>query len=369
MKVYSSLDLLLNQLKGLKLEHLTLATLPTAAAANEGQLVYVTDAAAGHEIQYSDGSAWISLVSAVTASAGTMTGLTGEAGVISVSDNGDGTWAVTFDPEIDSANTANAIVARDANGDFAAGEITATNVVLGGTPSADQDAATKKYVDDVVSGVTGPTEIIGAWDPTDANAFIASTETSFPKYDLGGASMAQKGQAWYITASAVVDGVQLESGDLVTALTDNADPLSSGSWFVAQGNLTIVDASSSAKGIIEIATQAEVDAGTDTTRAVVPATLASAIGDLSSSIERHHKAVVPFTGQDVINSGAFHVLAHNWASDGGTGEPTIQILELDPTDGWIPVMVDAYVGADKDTGKVVFGTPPAPSADFIAVIH
>jgi len=73
------------------------------------------------------------------------------------------------------------------------------------------------------------------------------------------------GDIWFITSNAgTVGGVEVEIGDQLVRGTSN--------WFVLQANTFA--ASETRAGVIELATQAEANAGSDTTRALTPATLA-----------------------------------------------------------------------------------------------
>jgi hypothetical protein len=86
--------------------------------------------------------------------------------------NYDGVLATTLNVDADSANTANKIVARDANGDFAAGQITANLVgnVTGNTVGT--------HTGNVVGNVTG--NVVGNLTGTATNATNAFYSTTQP---------------------------------------------------------------------------------------------------------------------------------------------------------------------------------------------
>jgi len=88
-------------------------------------------------------------------------------------------------------------------------------------------------------------------------------------YIFTGAAGSMTDASW-----GAAQNVPVESGDL--AIYNGAE------WDIIQGNT--VTASETAPGVIELATQAEVDTGTDTTRAVTPATLE---GKLASYTGKH----------------------------------------------------------------------------------
>jgi hypothetical protein len=202
---------------------------------------------------------------------------------ITLTDNGNGT--ITLDVELASitrrglmsssdkvklnastpTDTANAIVQRDANGDFSAGQVTVDSIVLnsainGATPG--NHAVTKTYVDALVqSGIT----VSGGID--------CSTNPNYPS--------ASSGDAYYVTVAGKIGGASgenVDAGDLIIAINDNAggDEVSVGAdWIVVERNIEY--ATESTAGYIQIATQAEVDAGVDNTKAVTPAKLAAAL--------------------------------------------------------------------------------------------
>jgi hypothetical protein len=84
-------------------------------------------------------------------------------------------------------------------------------------------------------------------------------------------------QGFTYTVTVAGDGagfftVPLQVGDMIIAEINN--PLTEADWTEVNKNIPdIVDASETERGIIELATQTEVDTGIDTVRAVTPATL------------------------------------------------------------------------------------------------
>ena len=82
---------------------------------------------------------------------------------------------------------------------------------------------------------------------------------------------------YVITADGTFFTEAVHTGDMIIAKQDN--PTALAHWSVVNKNIpTIVDASTTAKGLIELATQAEVDAGTDVERAITPKTLKDHLG-------------------------------------------------------------------------------------------
>lgn len=86
----------------------------------------------------------------------------------------------------------------------------------------------------------------------------ANTNPAFP-------SSPATGDYWFITTNAgTVGGIEVEVGDQLVRGSSN--------WFVLQANT--MTASETRAGVIELATQAETNAGSDATRGITPATLA-----------------------------------------------------------------------------------------------
>jgi hypothetical protein len=168
-------------------------------------------------------------------------------------------------------NTAGTIVQRGAGGEFAAGAINVTSVVInetisGVTPA--NHAVTKGYVDALVqSGVN----IIGGID--------CSTNPDYPA--------ASAGDAYYVTVAGKIGGASGEAvsaGDLIVAVVDSlgGDEATVGDdWIVMERNIEY--ATETTPGYIQIATQVEVDAGVDDTKAVTPLKLASVIAELDAA--------------------------------------------------------------------------------------
>ncbi|MGR3179818.1 MAG: hypothetical protein ACUZ8E_17400 [Candidatus Anammoxibacter sp.] len=123
-----------------------------------------------------------------------------------------------------------------------------------------------------------------------------------------------------IGAKAIVDSVggALAGGELaadayVTITFDDGNDR-----FELALGVTIVAASETVQGIIELATQVEVDAGTDTVRAITPATLAAAAGGGDSPLGGGYvssrfywggqeTSATGFAGKDVLYARVFSV--------------------------------------------------------------
>lgn len=98
----------------------------------------------------------------------------------------------------------------------------------------------------------------GTWDASGG---------SFP-----GSGSAQAGESWIVSVGGIVDSVAFTVGDRIIAITDNASTSTYASnWFKA--DYTDTDATTSVKGVVELATDAEARARTDTGRTLTPSNL------------------------------------------------------------------------------------------------
>ena len=123
----------------------------------------------------------------------------------------------------------------------------------------------KAYVDaEIADAIASEMTYRGAYDAT------ANPDSSAAKGDMFTVTVAGSGVSSYWSTA-------LSVGDMIIA--EIANPSSEADWTEINKNIDdIVNASTTAKGIIELATQTEVNTGTDTTRAITPSTLRSTLG-------------------------------------------------------------------------------------------
>lgn len=122
--------------------------------------------------------------------------------------------------------------------------------------SADQIASA------IATAVSGGVTYIGGYD--------AATNTP----DLDSTPIASsQGDMYTVTVAGTFFTEPVSIGDVLIAEQDN--PTTLAHWTVVERNLN--SATETSEGIVELATQAEVDAGTDTARVITPATLAGYI--------------------------------------------------------------------------------------------
>lgn len=109
---------------------------------------------------------------------------------------------------------------------------------------------------------------------TSIEEYNASTNT--PDLDTSPSGIG-KGDLYVVTVTGTFFAEEVQAGDILISKQNNPTLLTH--WIRVNRNIPeIISASETAEGIIELATQSEVNTGTDTTRAVTPATLQSKLG-------------------------------------------------------------------------------------------
>jgi hypothetical protein len=136
----------------------------------------------------------------------------------------------------------------------------------------------KNYIDTNV-GNLGNLE--GGWDASAGTFPVGSSPVSGTK----------KGDYWYVTTAGTVGGVAFNVGDLIVAKIDSASTTSAADWIQLEVNRD--QATETVLGLVEIATQAETNAGTNDTAAITPLKLAgrtatetrSGIAEIATQVE------------------------------------------------------------------------------------
>ena len=96
----------------------------------------------------------------------------------------------------------------------------------------------------------------------------ASTSTNFP-----GSALTKKGDYWYVSVAGTIQGVLFNVGDVIIANIANPTVTSANSYIFLETNRD--QASTTVLGLVTLATNAEVQAGTDANKVVTPASLSS----------------------------------------------------------------------------------------------
>lgn len=118
----------------------------------------------------------------------------------------------------------------------------------------------KTYVDGAV-GALGNLE--GGWDASSGSFPVGSTPVAGTK----------KGDYWYVTVAGTVGGIVFNVGDVIIANKDGASTSLATDWIALEVNRG--QASTTVLGLVTLATDAEVQAGTDTSKVVTPSGLNS----------------------------------------------------------------------------------------------
>lgn len=117
--------------------------------------------------------------------------------------------------------------------------------------------AVKNYVDGLIVNIGN---LEGGW---------SAAGGTFP---VGSGTGTKAGDYWYITTAGTIDGEVFNVGDVIIANKDAASTTSKADWIRLESNRD--QATTTVLGLVTIATQTEVNTGTDTSKVVTPATLA-----------------------------------------------------------------------------------------------
>ena len=214
----------------------------------------------------------------------------------------------------------------------------------------------KAYVD---TSVTGALVYKGGYN--------AATNT--PDLDVSPSGVT-KGDTYTVTAAGNFFTEAVQIGDMLVAEADSASTLAD--WTVVNKNIPdIVDASTSAKGIIEIATTTEVSTGTDTVRAITPSSLTSItkLGTIGTGTWQGSVINSTYGGTGVNNGGRTLGVNTNsgtlaFSSSGTTltisGNTSVsgtntgdEVAANTTTQGIVELATTAEVEAKSDTSRAV----------------
>lgn len=289
-KFLHNIDLDANQLLNITLEKL--ASDPAPANSWEGRVIYNSTE---DSIKFYDGSEWVALGSGLIASI-----LNATNGAIHVDiSGGTATLSVkTDDLTIERASDQIQIkdggvtTAKLGNGAVTTVKIADKNVTF----AKIQDIPTMTVIGRVASGngvasaisIISDNDLTGATNSNLATAgsikayvdgrvaaigslqggFNANTETQFP-----GGSGIVKGCYWYVTVAGTVQGIKFDIGDVLIANKDSPSTTNEADWIFLETNRG--QATTTVMGYVALATNSEVQSGSNNTKAVTPAGLAS----------------------------------------------------------------------------------------------
>ena len=240
-KFLVNLDLAKNQILNAAIQNLSSA--PSSPVA--GQVYYNTG---DNRIYFWDGTAWINM-------SGDIRDVIGGAGLTAGTSNG----VITLDVNVDNSTVEIATDAiRVKDGGITTAKLAnvstdlTTNSQSTAVPTA---AAVKSYVDANIGGLGN---LEGAWDASSGAFPVGSSPVAGTK----------SGDYWYVSVAGTTGGVAFNVGDVIIAKVNAASTTLASDWIQLEVNRD--QATETTLGLAEIATQAEVNAGTDDQRIVTP---------------------------------------------------------------------------------------------------
>ncbi len=244
-KFLVNLDLAKNQILNAAIQNLP----SDPSSPVEGQVYYNTG---DHRIYFWDGTSWIDM-------SGDLRSVIGGAGLTGSESNG----IVTLDVNVDNSTIeiiSDTLQVKDGGITTAKIANLSTDLSLNSQSNALATAdAIKQYVDATVGSIGN---LEGDWDVALYNTFPHVTSPAVIK----------KGDYWISTSVGIIYGtsetIKIEIGDVFVAKVDNANMSDNTQWIVLQANRD--QATELALGLVRIADQLTVNAGTDDQEAVTP---------------------------------------------------------------------------------------------------
>jgi regulator of RNase E activity RraA len=190
-------------------------------------------------------------------------------------------------------------------------------------------AAIKTYIDTNV-GNLGNLE--GAWDASGGTFPVGSSPVAGTK----------AGDYWYVSVAGTTGGVAFNVGDVIVAKVNSASTSSAADWIQLEVNRD--QATETALGLAEIATQTEVNTGTDDQRIVTPLKLKTLLDNRTGGYAAN------------IGNGS----ATSYAVSHGLGTIDVNVM-LKDNSTLAQVFADVVV-TDANTVTVSFAVAPASNA-------
>jgi hypothetical protein len=275
--------------------------------------------------------------------------------------------AVTFDK---LQQVANLTVIGNVSGATAnPSEVTiVTDLATASSTTLATSQAIKTYIDTNIGGLGN---LEDGWDASTGLFPVGTSPVAGTK----------KGDYWYVTVAGTVDGESFNIGDVIIAKVDNASTTSKADWIRLEVNRD--QATTTVLGLVYLATDAETQTGTDTNKAVTPASLSSrtatetrtGIAELATQAETDAgtddaRIVTPLklktlldnrTGGYAANiggAGTSYALTH--------GLNTIDVIVMIKDNATLEEVITDVVITDAATVTVSFAV--APSANAYRVI-
>lgn len=243
-------------------------------------------------LRKNDNSDWIHL------------GYTSDSGVTTVNN-------LTGDVKID-LNFASGVLKITATGTGTASAVTTINLdaryvrlsdVIDNLTSTDTSkplsANQGKVLKDLIDGLSSVVES----GLTFVDEIDCSSNPNFPQNPAAGGT--KKGDLWIVSTAGKIGGASgkdVDNGNLIIAKKDGAG---NGSWATHKDDWVVIQsdldyATESIAGFIMLATQAEVNAGSNGTKAVTPATLQSKLNSLVTTLDNKY---VRYDAAQSLSSG------------------------------------------------------------------
>jgi hypothetical protein len=240
-KFLVNLDLAKNQILNAAIQNLSSA--PSSPV--QGQVYYNTG---DNRIYFWDGTAWIDM-------SGDIRDVIGGAGLTAGTSNG----VITLDVNVDNSTVEIATDAiRVKDGGITTAKLANVSTDLttnSGSTAVPTAAAVKSYVDANIGGLGN---LEGAWDASSGAFPVGSAPTAGTK----------SGDYWYVSVAGTTGGVAFNVGDVIIAKVNSASTSSAADWIQLEVNRD--QATETTLGLVRIADQTAVNAGTDDTEAVTP---------------------------------------------------------------------------------------------------
>jgi hypothetical protein len=285
-KFLTNLDLTKNQILNVALHNL--ASAPGTPV--QGQVYFNTT---DKKIYYYDSTAWIDI-------SGDIRDVIGGSGLTAA--NVDG--AVTLDVNVDNATieiSADTLRVKDlgiSTGKLADSAVTTIKINANAVTFAKiQQIAALRVLGNMGGGVADVAEVTVITDMVNASSTTLATSSAIKTYvdgaigalgnleggwdastgsfPVGSAPVAgtKKGDYWYVTTAGTTGGIVFNVGDVIIANKDAASTSSAADWIALEVNRG--QATTTVLGLVTLATDAEVQTGTDSNKAITPSSLSA----------------------------------------------------------------------------------------------
>lgn len=286
-KFLTNLDLVKNQILNVALHNLPSA--PSSPV--DGQIYYNT---VDDVPYYWDGTTWKSMggdITEVVAGSGLTGG--GSGGSVTLDINIDnatlevsGDVVRIKDLGVSTAKLANDAVTTvkitDKNITFAKIQDVGTMTVLGKVTAGSGSVTEVSIINDLTTGASSSNLATAGSIKTYIDANIGGLgnleggfDASAGSFPTGSTPVAgtQSGDYWYVTVAGTIDGMTLNVGDVLIAITDSASTSSAADWIALEVNRG--QATTTVLGLVTLATSFETQTGTDSVKVVTPAGLSA----------------------------------------------------------------------------------------------